>query len=140
MIHLVQIGNWNLLPSWTPSSRRVFEVKSFYKVLPPTAQNLFPWKSVWKPKVPTKVSFFLWTTALGKILMIDNLQKQWLVVIDWCCMCKRDGETIDHLLLHCPIARVVEFGFFLVWGCLGDATRCVGMAGLLDGGMLLFGV
>jgi len=24
-------------------------------------------------------------------------------VIDWYCMCKRSGETTNHLLLHCPI-------------------------------------
>ena len=27
------------------------------------------------------------------------------MVIDWCCMYKRDEETIDHLLMHCPVAR-----------------------------------
>ena len=28
-----------------------------------------------------------------------------MVVVDWCCMCKRNGETTDHLLLHCPVAQ-----------------------------------
>ena len=33
----------------------------------------------------------------------DNLRKRWLIVIDWYCICKRAGETVNHLLLHCPI-------------------------------------
>ena len=26
------------------------------------------------------------------------------MVLDWCHMCKRCGESVDHLLLHCSIA------------------------------------
>ena len=26
------------------------------------------------------------------------------MIVDWCCMCKRSGESIEHLLLHCSIA------------------------------------
>ena len=89
---------------WDSSSRKVFEVKSFYKALFMTAYQVFPLRSVWKPKVPTKVSFFLWTTVLGKVLTMDNLRKCGLVVIDWCCMCKRAEEITDHLLLHCLMA------------------------------------
>jgi hypothetical protein len=22
----------------------------------------------------------------------------------WCCMCRSDGETRDHLLIHCTLA------------------------------------
>ena len=33
----------------------------------------------------------------------ENLRKRWLIVIDWYCICKRAGETVNHLLLHCPI-------------------------------------
>ena len=27
------------------------------------------------------------------------------MVLDWCYMCKCSWEPVDHLLLHCPIAR-----------------------------------
>ena len=89
---------------WNASSHKLFEVKSFYAMLHPVSTKVFPWKKVWKSKAPSKVSFFLWTAAMGKILTTENLRKRRLVVIDWCCMCKRDGESVAHLLLHCPIA------------------------------------
>ena len=27
------------------------------------------------------------------------------MVVDWCCMCKKNGETTDHLLLCCPVSQ-----------------------------------
>lgn len=31
-------------------------------------------------------------------------------VLDWCCTCKRSGESEDNLLLHSPIACAVDDG------------------------------
>jgi hypothetical protein len=53
------------------------------------------------------VAFFVWTAALGKILTHDNLLRRGIVVVEWCVMCKKHGESVDHLLLHCDVARVV---------------------------------
>jgi len=78
---------------WKPSSKKIFDVRSYYKVYNSNTLLSFPWKTLWKLKVPTKVSFFLWIVALGRILTTDNLRRHPLVVFDWCCMCKRDGET-----------------------------------------------
>jgi hypothetical protein len=62
------------------------------------------------------VAFFGWTAALGKILTHDNLRKQHIVVIDWCCMCKKSGESADHLLLHCEVAGALWNYIFKLFG------------------------
>jgi hypothetical protein len=54
-------------------------------------------RAIWKTKLPRKVGFFFWTATHGKILMMDNLQKHKITIVDWCCMCKADGETFNHL-------------------------------------------
>ena len=61
---------------------------------------IFPWKGVWKVKAPRRVSFFVWTAVWDRILTGDNLRGRWDFV-DWCIMCHSNGETVDHLFLHC---------------------------------------
>ena len=51
-----------------------------------------------------KVAFFVCITAQGKILTMDNLIKSSMVMGNRCILCKRSGENVDHLLLHCPVA------------------------------------
>ena len=79
-----------------------FEVQGFYRSLSLASLISFLWKMVWQSKVPSRVAFFSWFASLGKIF--DNLSKRHIVVLDWCYICKRCGELVDHLLLHCPIA------------------------------------
>ena len=55
-------------------------------------------------KAPPRVAVFVWTTTLGKILTLDNLWKWNIVVLEWYCMYKQGGESIDHLFLHCEVA------------------------------------
>ncbi len=101
---------------WKLSHGRKFEVKSFYKELTQVDQFPFPWKSIGKVKVPTRVAFFTWIAALGKILTIDNLRKRKVLILDWCCMCKSGGESVNHLLLHCPITRDLWDMVFTLFG------------------------
>ena len=60
--------------------------------------------------------FFAWFASLCKILTIDNLRKRSMLVLDWCYMCKRCGEFMDHLLLHCPIAWELWSLVFYLFG------------------------
>ena len=79
------------------------------------SQLSFPWKT----GVPK--CFQRLTSLCGQWHWVEFwLMKIWqsLVVIDWCCMCKRAGENNNHLLLHCPIARELwsmVFTFFRVF-------------------------
>jgi hypothetical protein len=95
---------------WSPSSKGKFDVRSFYKILPYKEIAHFPMKSIWRTKVPLKVAFFAWVAAIGKILTLDNLRKRQVIVIDRCCMCKNNGESVDHL--HCEVACVLWNAIF----------------------------
>ena len=77
---------------------------SFYNSLSAPSTFPFSWKCIWSSKVPKKVSFFLWTVARDSTLTIDNLVKRNLSLVNWCCLCHCDGETVDHLLLHSKFA------------------------------------
>ncbi|KAK9993524.1 hypothetical protein SO802_023227 [Lithocarpus litseifolius] len=108
------VGSDNLC--WKPASSRGFTVSGFYHSLSPYTASYFPWKMLWQSKVPPRVAFFSWTAALGKILTIDNLRKRHFVVLEWCYMCKRCGESVDHLLLHSPFAMEMWSTVFCLFG------------------------
>jgi hypothetical protein len=101
---------------WSSSKKGLFEVKSFYKILSNSNAEVFPWKSIWRCKVPKRVAFFGWNAALGKILTHDNLRKRNIVVVEWCCLCKKNGESVDHLLLHCEVATYLWHSVFTLFG------------------------
>jgi hypothetical protein len=96
----------------------LFGVKSFYSIMGCHDGFRFPWKSVWRTKVPLRVAFFVWLAALGNILTMDNLRKRHVLVIERCCMCKRNGEFVDHLILHCKVGCAICMFFSVDLGCL----------------------
>jgi hypothetical protein len=57
----------------------------------------------------------VWSAALGNILTIDNLRKWHVIVMDKCCMCKRNGESTNHLL-HFDVAYAIWIAFFSCFG------------------------
>ena len=69
-----------------------------------------------KVTICPRVAFFSWSASLGKILTTDNLHKRRVLVLDWCYMCKNCGESMDHLLLHCPIACELWSLVFCLFG------------------------
>ena len=101
-----------------------FDPRSYYHVIRGTPDSLF--KGVWKPKVPKRVAFFLWTTAHDWILTLDNLMLGGRLLANWCCMCCCDGESVDHLLLHCPVTHTLWTfmlqAFGINWVMLGSVV------------------
>ena len=99
---------------WKPAIGRGFAVCFYYQVLTKSIDQSFPWK----PKVPSRVAFLVWTAALGNILTIDNLRKWVILILNWCCTCKRYGESVDHLLIHCSFVSDLWSSVYLVWQSL----------------------
>jgi hypothetical protein len=69
------------------------------------------------------VAFFVWMATLGKILTLNNLTNMNIIVVDWCCMCNKRGESIDHLILHCEVARELWSSLFSI--CLVLIGLCL---------------
>lgn len=87
----------------------------------------------------------LLTAALGKIFTEENLQKWKIIRVDWCCMYKKDGEMVDHVLLLCPVAFEVCSSFFSLLGIICYASLfkicfVVGEASLEKRSWLQFGL
>ena len=97
--------------SWSLQGSGKFEVRSFCKALSGITTDPFPWKSIWCMKALKRVFFFVWMAAWGRILTHDNLRKRGVCLVSWCCMCRCNGETVAHLLLHCDTV-------FGLWGNL----------------------
>ncbi len=66
--------------------------------------------------------------------------KHGLVMLDWCCMCKRAEETIDHLL-HCPMAQELWDLVFSMFGIAWVMPQgVVELLACLSGAVLLSAV
>ena len=50
----------------------------------------------------------LQTVAHDRILTLDNLMLRGCPLVNRCCMCCCDGESVDHLQLHCPVSHTLR--------------------------------
>ena len=57
------------------------------------------------------------TAAQGQILTLDNLILCGHPLANRCCLCCSNAESMDHLLLFCPIAHSL---WIYAFGCLGS--------------------
>lgn len=56
-------------------------------------------------QVLLKVCFFNSILRRGVIMSIEYQRKRKVMYISWCFLCKSSSEDVDHLLLHCQVAR-----------------------------------
>ena len=81
----------------------------------------FLWFSmVWNLWVPTKVGVGVAClgSSLGKVLILDRLQRRRRFLVNRFFLCKENEKPIDYILLHCVKAR-----FFMA---LGLCSLCLG--------------
>jgi hypothetical protein len=134
-LHLVKVSRGNEDKLWWVSSKKgLFKVKSFFYSLAISGSSRFSWRSVWPTQAPSRASFFVRFAALGKIFTLDNLRKRHVIMINRCYMCKRTGESVDHLLLHCDVASSLWSSLFSRFGMSWVMPRRV--IDLLVGGPL----
>ncbi|RVW23293.1 putative ribonuclease H protein [Vitis vinifera] len=95
--------------SWSLSSPGLFTVKSFFIALSqvPDLSPCFPTKFVCNSQVPFKVKSFVWLVAHKKVNTNDLIQLRRPYKAfspDICKLCVKQGESADHLFLHCSLS------------------------------------
>jgi len=99
---------------WNLTNSGSFTVRSFYLHLL-DSQPPFRHKMIWKLKIPLKIKIFLWFLQRGILLTKDNLAKKNWTGSQKYCGCN-SNETIQHLFLDCPYARLVWRIIFFATG------------------------
>ena len=41
------------------------------------------------------------------MLTLDQLKRRGISIVNRCCLCEENEETIDHLLIHCSRAKIL---------------------------------
>ncbi|RVW99804.1 putative ribonuclease H protein [Vitis vinifera] len=96
------------LRAWSLSLSGLFSVKSFFLALSKVSNPILFLlaKFLWSSKAPSKVKDLAWLVVHGKVNTNDKLQLRRpykSLCPQWCILCKGNGESIDHLFLHCPV-------------------------------------
>ena len=86
-----------------------FTCKSFFVSLLSVESLLrfHPFKFIWKSSIPYRVKVFAWLVVHGKVNTCDLVQRRnpnMALSPSWCVLCRKQNETIDHLLMHCETA------------------------------------
>lgn len=130
---------------WLVSFKRgLFKVKSFFSSLAYSESSRFHWKSVWQTQTPSKTGFFAWSAALGKILIVDNLMKRHVIIMNRCYLWKRNEESVATLFFTVIWLSLRGILSLLDLVCLGlyleELSTCLPVGGILEGRrMLRFG-
>ncbi|CAN1796057.1 hypothetical protein LINPERHAP1_LOCUS20800, partial [Linum perenne] len=66
----------------------------------------------------------LWCCFHGRILTLDNLKVRGFILPNWCALCRKQEESIDHLFIHCPF----------VSGIWGKVSSRLSISGPVPGG------
>ena len=85
----------------------MFDIKEANNLLIAPNDISFPKNCIWVDRVLTKVAFFAWEAMWGKVLTLDRLQKRGWQLPNRCFLCGCEEETINHILLHYIVIRVL---------------------------------
>ncbi|RVW50733.1 putative ribonuclease H protein [Vitis vinifera] len=103
------VVRWSHRCPWKAIAQ-VFQIFPFVRLVVGNGERIrfgkIFWGFLWSSKVPSKVKALAWIVAHGKVNTNDKLQLRRpykSLCPQWCILCKGNGESIDHLFLHCPV-------------------------------------
>lgn len=101
---------------WHYDKHGNYSVKSGYQITqkirfpsPPSSSqtSLEVWKNLWSLMLPAKVRNFIWRAVKNVLPTADNLWQKKIIHDTICQVCKRQAESIVHVLFKCKVVRKV---------------------------------
>lgn len=79
---------------------------------------------IWKTWAPLKIKVFLWLAFRKRHWTGDRRRRHGLEARPECFLCDQGSETIDHILVQCPVAKEIWFHILSALGkqCPQPAT------------------
>lgn len=99
---------------WKGTAGERYLIREVYKRFSLCSLFPFPEKGIWVPCFVPKLLFCL-GGSLGKVLILDKLQRRGWQLPNRCFLCGCAEEMIHHILLHCNVVSSLwEIIFTLV--------------------------
>ncbi|KAJ1704564.1 hypothetical protein LUZ63_004343 [Rhynchospora breviuscula] len=83
------------------AAKGIFSTSSVYNLIKCFPSPASPLSALWKLRIPPRFKIFIWQLCQNKIATVDNLQKRGWNMVNRCCLCKIESETVSHLFNHC---------------------------------------
>ncbi|CAN0843360.1 hypothetical protein LINGRAHAP2_LOCUS3840 [Linum grandiflorum] len=131
---------WPFSPfgSYTVHSGYLFAAPSFIQepyAYPNTLLNSEDWSALWALDFIPKLKIFLWKALRDILPTLDLLRSRGMISNDLCPVCLSQPETVEHLLLQCPIINLLgtrlglpiqsttQVNFLITWLTISRGSR-----------------
>ena len=94
---------------WSHSKDGIFIVGRAYKkeCNSQSCRYQSSWKNIRRTAAPTKVKCYTWLVIRKACLTLEVLRKKRKIILPWCSLCGKTGETNSHLFLHCTFTAQI---------------------------------
>jgi hypothetical protein len=92
---------------WTEDGR--YTAKSAYSMMHVGSIKMCGHKLVWKTWAPLRIKIFLWLALRRRHWTGDRRRRHGLDAQASCYLCDQAEESIDHIIIECPLARELWF-------------------------------
>lgn len=103
---------------WRWENNNSYSVRSCYEGMFGAREDMASALQIWKSRAPSNCRVFMWLAARNRCWTTDRLSRCGLPHPASCPFCDQGGETLDHLLMGCVLAREVWSVFLRLWGML----------------------
>jgi hypothetical protein len=103
--------------SWLGSANGEYSAKDTYRMLCLGLEDFSMFRPIWFSFAPPKCKIFAWLALRYRLWTSDRRHKHGLqdrsAAYYWCL---QEEDTLDHVLMRCPYARQVWFGYITAAG------------------------